>query len=300
MISFRGVRKLFEGSARPALDGVDLEVPEGTILGLVGRNGAGKSTMLRLAAGLTRPTAGSVWLAGVDLQRAKTTASRSLGWVPETPRFAPDERPGELLTHLARLDGHSPAEAERHSKMVLGRVGLSESAGARARSLSQGQTKRLALAAAWLSDPTHLLYDEVTNGLDGEGRALLAASIADARRVGSTVLLASHRLDEVEQWSDRIAVLQDGRIVTTVPGRELTDGSSRRFRIVLERPPEDRWPELRSLGTLEISDSAGVLTVESSPGHDLAADLVARGFRIRGIGSVRSDIARFLEGDPPP
>jgi len=294
MIKFRGVSKRFPGARAPALDAIDLTVRPGTVLGLVGRNGAGKSTFLRLAAGITRPTSGRISIGGHDLATEKVEASRVLGWVPETPRFEADERPRAFLAHLARLDGRAGAESERRAVTALGRVGLSESADRPIRILSQGQLKRLALAAAWLEDPTHLLYDEVTNGLDLPGRELLAASLAELRTRGGLAVLASHRIDEVEAWCDEIAVLREGRVAAVVPGRAAASQAARRLRVVLDRPPEDRWATLRAIGHLTLTDETAVLEADLAGGRDLVGELVADGFRVRDVRSMRADLAEFL------
>ncbi|MCI4340662.1 MAG: ABC transporter ATP-binding protein, partial [Thermoplasmata archaeon] len=169
MIVFDGVGKRFPGAPGPALDGIDLEVPDGSVLGLVGRNGAGKSTLLRIAAGITRPTTGRVRVDGLDLETRKSEASRSIGWVPETPRFDPEESPRALLEHLGELDGRSRPRARERAGELLDRLELAALSTRPIRTLSQGELRRLALASAWLADPGHLLYDEVTNGLDAPG-----------------------------------------------------------------------------------------------------------------------------------
>jgi ABC-2 type transport system ATP-binding protein len=299
LIEFRGVRKRFPGSSGDALSGIDLQVPDGSIVGLVGRNGAGKSTLLRLAAGLSRPTEGGITVAGHDLALAKTEASRQIGWVPDVPRFEPEERPQTLLTHLTRLDGRSRKEAARRAAASLDRVGLTEVMDRPIRTLSQGQARRLALAAAWLEDPTHMLYDEVTNGLDLDGRALLEGSLKELRQRGGLAILASHRIEEVESWCDRIVVLQAGRTVATLPGRDASASAARKVHVVLERPAPERLERLREFGRTTLTGETAELEVDAPGDRDLVGELVADGYRVREIRSIRADLAEYL-GEAPP
>jgi ABC-type multidrug transport system ATPase subunit len=294
MIKFRGVTKQFPGARVPALAEIDLTVRAGTVLGLVGRNGAGKSTLLRLAAGIARPTQGRISVAGHDLASEKEEASRVLGWVPESPKFEAEERPHAFLVHLARLDGRSGEEAERRARAALARVGLEDGGSRPIRVLSQGQLKRLAIAAAWLEEPTHLLYDEVTNGLDLPGRELLAASLPELRQRGGLAIFASHRIDEVEAWCDEIAVLEHGRLAALVPGRAAAGQASRRLRLVLDRPPDDRLERLRTLGPITLSEQTVTLELDVPAGRDLVGELAAEGFRLREVRSMRSDLAGLL------
>jgi ABC-2 type transport system ATP-binding protein len=294
VIVFDGVRKQYQGARGPALDGIDLTVEDGTILGLVGKNGAGKSTLLRLAAGLSLPTSGSIRVDGHDLRHEKVEASRSIGWVPETPRFEADERPASLLEHLARLDGRSKEEARRRASTVLERLGIGALAERPIRTLSQGQLRRLAIATAWLEEPSHLLYDEVTNGLDVEGRALWESSLTAVKQRGGVVILASHQLESVEAWADRIAVLQAGRLVAVVPGRARSSAGQRMVRIVVDLPDADRLAALRKFGTVTPGAAEAVLETEVEAGRDLSGELAREGFRVREMRSLRSDLARYL------
>jgi ABC-2 type transport system ATP-binding protein len=299
MIEIRGISKRFPGAARPALEGIDLTVPEGTVLGLVGRNGAGKSTLLRLVAGISRPTRGRIIVGGRDVTRQKVAASRHIGWVPETPRFELDERALPFLIHLALLDGRSRAGADRRARTVLDRVGFEPDDARPIRILSQGQLRRLALAAAWLEEPDHLLYDEVTNGLDLPGKALLADSLADLRQRGGVAILASHRMDEVEAWCDQIAVLQDGRVVATVPGRSAGGHARRHLRLLLDRPAEERLGRLRELGKVTLTEATALLEADAPPGRDVVAELVGEGYHLREVRSMRSDLAEYLGESEP-
>ena len=300
MITFQGAAKRFPGAALPALYPVQLEVPSGTILGLVGRNGAGKSTLLRLAAGLLKPTEGRVLIEGHDVAVDGVAARASLGWVPESPRFEPSESPLGLLTHLAELDGHSRSEALRQAGSALAHVELGELKDRALRTLSQGQLRRLSLASAWLESPATLLYDEATNGLDPPGRRMLEASLRELRERGGSAILSTHRLDEVEAWCDRIAILKAGRLAAVVAGGAGAAHAARRLRIVMDRPPEARWPDLKGLGRLSVGAESVTLEATAVPDSDLMADLATRGYHIREVQSIREDVAMLLEPEPSP
>lgn len=294
MIQFRAVSKQFPGARRPALAPCDLELPDGTVLGLVGRNGAGKTTLLRLAAGVARPSTGKIEIDGRDVILDPVGARRSLGWVPETPRFEPSETPRGLLVHLARLDGHDARSAARRAEERLAQVDLGGAAEAPVRSLSLGQVRRLSLAVAWLEDPRHLLYDEVTNALDLPGRRMLEASLERLRAAGGSAIFASHRLDEVEAWCDRVMVLDGGRFVASLPTGAAAAEVPRRIRVLLDRPPETRWEELRELGRLSVGPTTALLELAPGATGDPVADLLARGFHLREVASVREDVAELL------
>ena len=295
MIVFEGIGKRFPGAGGPALDGIDLEVPDGSVLGLVGRNGAGKTTLLRIAAGILRPTSGHVRVDGLDLRSRKADASRTIGWVPEVPRFDPEETPAGLLEHLGELDGRPRARAHERGKEMLDRVGLSPLAARPIRTLSQGELRRLALASAWLADPAHFLYDEVTNGLDAPGRALWERSVEGVRDRGGSVILASHQIEEIEAWSDRIALLETGRLVAVLPGRSSAASIPRSIRAILDHPGEDRLALLRQRGVLTVGGQTVELRVEAPPDRDVAGELAREGFRIRSIRSIRADLSPYLD-----
>jgi ABC-type multidrug transport system ATPase subunit len=183
----RGVAKRLAG--RAVLGGFDAEVPAGAALALVGPNGVGKSTLLRIVAGVLLPDAGEVTLAGVSLLAADGAARRRLGYVPEHPDALPHLTVRELLRLCAALK-----QAPVPDDALLARLGADVLLDRRTHALSLGQRRRAFLAAALVGDPALLVLDEPSNGLDPDGVAMLAGLLRERCAAGASVLLATHDL----------------------------------------------------------------------------------------------------------
>ena len=202
-----GLRKDFGRIA--AVDGIDLEVPQGGVFGYLGPNGAGKTTSLRMLLGLIRPTAGTVELFGRDPSEDAVEALRGVAGFVENPTFYPYLSGRRNLHLLADMDG-----GEHHERVetVLDIVELAGRGDDKVGGYSQGMRQRLGLAGALLREPRLLLLDEPTNGLDPGGmrdmRRLIGALAGD----GLTVVLSSHLMNEVEMLCSRLAIIAGGRI----------------------------------------------------------------------------------------
>lgn len=203
--------------SRRALDQLTLTVESGETLALLGPNGAGKSTLFRILAGLLHPTAGTVQL-GIDgYAPDRVDWKRSLGYLPEQPVVDPSLTPEECLLDAARLSGLDPAEARSCVVGVLARVGLTATARQRMRGFSKGMRQRVALAQAFLHQPTLLLLDEPMSGLDPLGRRLVRDLLTEARAARRTVLFSTHTLSDAERFADRIAILHQGSLIALGP-----------------------------------------------------------------------------------
>jgi ABC-2 type transport system ATP-binding protein len=233
----RGLRKVYRRTV--ALDSVDLDVPTGSVLGLLGRNGAGKTTMLRLLLGLSRPTEGSVELLGEPMPVGAASALPHVGALMEVPGFLP------FLTgrdNLARLAAAEPLV--RTSAIVeavsyaLRRVGLDREAAIDRpyRGHSLGLKQRLGLAAALLAPRRLVVLDEPTNGLDPAGIRDVRRLIGELRAAGSTVLLSSHLLSEVEETCTHVAMLSAGTVVATGTLTELLEADGPALEISTTEP----------------------------------------------------------------
>ena len=193
-----------------ALRGLSFEVPEGSLYGFVGRNGAGKTTAMRIVLGVLAADAGEVRWRGRPLDRE---ARRRFGYMPEERGLYPKMRVLDQLVHLARLHGFGAAEARRSSEALLERLGLAERAGDRTEALSLGNQQRVQLAAALVHDPELLVLDEPFSGLDPIGIATMAGVLRERAAAGVGVVFSSHQLDLVEEVCEDVVIISRGRVV---------------------------------------------------------------------------------------
>lgn len=209
MLVARNLQKTFKG--KPALKGVSFEVKKGEIYGLLGHNGAGKSTSLGIILGMIRPDGGEVEIGGESVQQNQGKALAKVGAIFESPAFYEYMSGWENLKVLVGLSG--PFH-EKEAREVVARVGLAERIHSKVGAYSHGMRQRLALAQSLLPEPDLLLLDEPTDGLDPEGIKWFRDFILDLRKErGMSVLFNSHLLAEVEQMCDRVAILKQGERV---------------------------------------------------------------------------------------
>jgi ABC-2 type transport system ATP-binding protein len=214
-LAVRGLEKRYRGAT--ALAGVDLEVEQGQLFGLLGPNGAGKSTLVKIACGLVRASGGSAEVCGA--RAGSTEARRAIGYLAELFRFPGWARASEVLELHQRLAGSAGGEAERAELLEL--VGLSDAADRRVEAMSKGMQQRLGIAQALVGSPKLLLLDEPTSALDPAGRRTVRELLEEVRRRGTSVLLNSHLLSEVELVCDHVAIISKGALVTAGRPSEL-------------------------------------------------------------------------------
>jgi ABC-type multidrug transport system ATPase subunit len=207
-----------------AVDGLELRVRRGEVYGFLGPNGAGKTTTLRMLLGLVRPTSGTATILSVPPGAPEGLAR--IGAMVETPAFYPYLSGRDNLRVLARHAGVGDDRVEA----VLDQVGLSDRARNRSAGYSLGMKQRLGVAAALLKNPELLILDEPTNGLDPAGMAEMREFIRSLGADGRTVVLSSHLMVEVEQVSDRVGVIRDGRLVAEGTVEELRGRAALRVR----------------------------------------------------------------------
>src|SRR6059058_6526422 len=200
-LAVRGLAKRY-GTVE-ALAGVDLEVREGELVGLLGPNGAGKSTLVKIICGLVRPSAGSAEICG--LRAGSREARRSLGYLAELFRFPGWASGDEVLELHQRLAGSQGGAAERTELLEL--VGLADARDRRVEEMSKGMQQRLGIAQALVGAPPLLLLDEPTSALDPAGRRVVRELLEELRTRGTSVLLNSHLLSEVELVCDHVVIV---------------------------------------------------------------------------------------------
>lgn len=207
-LEIEGLKKSF--GFKPILRGIDLELSCGQRMALMGANGTGKTTLLRILVGLTKPSAGTVRINGLDSVRDSQQVRRLVGFVAHQPYLYDELTALENLLFFGKM--YTVLDAEERARMLLRRVGLEKRARERVTTLSRGQVQRLALARALLHTPHLLLLDEPDTGLDQEGHELLEAVLAEHIAQGGTILFTTHQPERVLQLSDSVVVLRGGRV----------------------------------------------------------------------------------------
>jgi len=214
-VQVTGLRKTFHVKGAPvaALTGIDLAVAPGEIFGLLGPNGAGKTTTLRILTTLLPADAGDALVAGADVRREPALVRRRIGYVGQLGGADVNATGRENLLLAGRLYGLSAAAAQDRCAELLGVFDLAEISGRAVRTYSGGQRRRLEVALGIMHRPGVLFLDEPTTGLDPQNRANLWDQLRQLRDGGATVFLTTHYLDEADQLSDRVAIVDHGRVI---------------------------------------------------------------------------------------
>lgn len=288
MIELRQVDKVF--GQRPAVRELSLNVPRGEIYGLLGHNGAGKSTAIGMMLGQVWPTAGEVRVCGHSVQHNRRRALARVGAIFESPVFYDYLSGYRNLEVLSFYSGPTP---ERRIREVIEWVGLTGRERSKVRTYSHGMRARLAVAQALLPDPELLILDEPSDGLDPEGIHEMRQTILRLHReLNLTILLSSHLLNEVEQLCTRIAVMHQGRKVF-----EGAVGEALRRRDRVRLITDDfaaAAATLRAAGLAQADDGARFLTL--APGRPIAEvvrSLVAGGFPVHEIAAEEETLEGF-------
>ncbi len=197
-----------------AVDAMDLDVRPGEIFGLLGSNGAGKTTMMKVFATLLHPDGGRAWVEGLDVVRDSLRVRALLGYVPENPAMYEKLTGLEFLRLLAALRGLPRADAEPRIEEAARRFRLDRELELEMDAYSRGMRQKMALAAATFHAPRGLVLDEPTNGLDPRFTKILKGYLREFAADGGTVLLSTHITDVAEEVCDRVAIVHEGRIVT--------------------------------------------------------------------------------------
>lgn len=243
--------------AKSVVDGVSFSVEEGEIFAILGPNGAGKTTTVESIAGLRTPDSGRIEVFGFDPLDDRAEVRKRLGVQLQESRFQDRVTAREVVETFAALYSN-PLNASN----LLERLGLSDKADTKYAKLSGGQQQRLSIAVALVGRPTAVILDELTTGLDPQARRETWAFMEELRESGVTILLVTHFMEEAERLADRLALIDEGRLVALNTPQGLIDsvGLEQRIRFTTSEPVEDEW--LRSLPEVTgVSRSGGEIVV---------------------------------------
>ncbi len=287
-IETSGLTKVYNGTLR-AVDDVSLQVPAGSTFGLLGANGAGKTTFVKMLLSSCHPTAGRARLFGREASDPESR--RSVGYLPENHRFPTYLTGWEMLDFYGALSGLDAAARRRRIPEVLDLVGLESRAHhLRLNQYSKGMLQRVGLAQALLHSPRLLILDEPSDGVDPVGRKQIRDVLQALEREGVTVFLNSHLLAEVELFCHDVAIIQKGRLALTGRVKDLTSGSG--YKVEVSEVPEALRTEIRARAKGETTGAEGIQWMFATRGEaNAAVDLLrAGGCEIEGFSRSRSTL----------
>ena len=229
MIVLSEITKSFK--SLDVLKGVDLKVQSGELLGLIGSNGAGKSTALRVLVGELLADSGSAQLGGHNVQNEPTQARSQLGYVPQDSGVEPFLTGEEVLRFVAEIRG---VDSGSQVDELLTQFHLQDARRRLTREYSEGMARRLAIAAAFVGSPPALVLDECLNGLDPRGAKIVRDNLEKRRREGAAILLTGHVLETMESVCTRIALLHEGRIVLDMSMEQIKESGKTLEALYLE------------------------------------------------------------------
>ncbi len=240
-----------------AVDQVSFDIGQGEIIGLLGHNGAGKTTIMKMLTGYLEPSSGSIEIDGLDISTQRSAAQQRIGYLPENCPVYPEMTVIDFLDYAARLHGVAPARQTAAIRRAIARTELADKATQAINTLSRGYRQRVGVAQAILHEPRILVLDEPTNGLDPSQiqhmRQLITELAGDA-----TVIISTHILQEVNAICDRVLIIRNGHKV--VDARLDALKNTHRLITVVDQTPEQMLPRLEAVG--------GVTGVEVIPADD--------------------------------
>jgi len=296
-ITSAGLSKRFRGG-QLAVDGVDLEVPRGSIYGFLGPNGSGKTTTIRMLLGLVYPTSGRHEVLGTPMPEGAVRVLPRVGSLVEGPAFYPFLNGQQNLARCDAADRTAdPRTARQRIDSALDRVGLLAAAKKRYRAYSLGMKQRLAIAASLLQPRELIILDEPTNGLDPQGTREVRALVREIATEGTTVFVSSHLLAEVEQICSHVGVMRAGRLVF----QDTLDGLRRTGAARIRVETTDPQAAAEVLGKVGLADTRVAEAEVSAQLGDflperLCAELVHAGVPVRGLATVRPSLEDLFVG----
>ena len=285
----------FEYPGVRALDDVSFSLERGTVTALVGPNGAGKSTLLRCVAGLETPALGEIEVAQIDVLEAPRKAHRCLGYLSDFFGVYEALTVRHCLQHAGAINGTPESELTAAVERTARRLGLADRLDAQAGTLSRGLRQRLAIGQAIIHSPQLVLLDEPAAGLDPEARHALAVLFRELQAGGMTLVVSSHILAELDEYSTHMLVLRAGRVVEQRELRPDDAHHARRMHLTLARPDERALAVLSSqsqVGAVEVDGAEMAFTWQGEAAGQAALlrALVESGLEVIEFGEERENL----------
>ena len=284
---------LFEYPGVRALDDVSFTVAAGSVTALVGPNGAGKTTLLRCLAGLELPLAGSIEVAGLDVLEEPRSVHRRIGYLSDFYGLYDALTVRQCFAHAASAHGVGEDALTQAIERTAKRLDLADLVHRRASELSRGQRQRVAIGQALIHDPRVLMLDEPASGLDPEARHALAQLFTRLSREGMTLLVSSHILAELDEYSTDLLVMRNGRILEA---KAVTDArTTRRVRIEFAREATDVGVQLAAIAGVRVVETTGrEATIEIEGGAhaqgEVLRSLVMAGLPVTSFAAERENL----------
>ncbi len=297
-IATRNLTKVYRGhigrGAVKSLDNLSLTVAPNEVFGFLGRNGAGKTTAIKILCSLLRATQGEAFVMGQDTRRPATR--KQIGYLPENPYFYEYLTPRETLDFYGELHGLTRAERAAEWEQLADLLDLRDIAGQRVRGFSKGMRQRLGFAVALVGDPEVLILDEPMSGLDPLGRRMIRELILLFHDRGKTIFFSSHVLGDVEQICSRVGILVQGRLTTQGRLDELLDRRVNRVEIIAAGLSEAAATALatRSDGIRESEQGRHFFVNDMEAANALAADILQSGGALAEFTPIRESLEEYF------
>ena len=272
IVELHNIRKVYD--TKVAVEGLTLTIEPGTMFGLLGPNGSGKTSSIRMMIGMTMPDSGTVSLFGQPFTRE---ALSRVGYLPEERGLYKKMKVMDQLIFLGRLHGLSEGTARARSLAWCERIEITEAIGKKTEELSKGMQQKIQFIAALLHDPELVIMDEPMSGLDPVNAALLQQTLIDLRKEGKAILFSTHRMDQVEKMCDEIALISRGKLMLSGSMREVKAGYPRN-RLQVAFTGDGSF--IRHPGVADVKVEAGVAEItlrDEAAAQQILADALAHG-----------------------
>lgn len=276
MIQINQVSKAY-GSIT-ALDSIDLRIEEGSCYGLLGPNGAGKSTLMKIIVGVLISYDGDVRIGSYTSRQDRNRINRMMGYVPQDICLEETLSARDNLQLFGKLYGLSGKQLQERIRNVLEKIGLSERAGDKVQSYSGGMKRRLNIGCALLHEPSVIVLDEPTVGIDPQSRNAIFSLVRELQSAGSTLIYSSHYMEEVEQLCDHVGLIDQGKLVENGPLKHVLNRHSQASVFVAGEGLDE--PQLAAFGQAQPQNGGFVLTGEEPL---VVMERIAAHFRERGV-----------------